>query len=228
MPASRTEGLRGCDLFHFLAMMPLSNFALLATARAICLSACFATAAWAQATPSRTQPAPTPVAPAVTVPANYVIGPEDVLGIVFWRETEISGDVTVRPDGRITLPLIGEIQAEGQRPEALRDQIQTAAGKYMADANVSVVVRQVNSRKIFITGKVTNPGTFPLVGPRNVMQLIALAGGLTEYADAKNITIMRNENGQLRSFKFNYKDVAKGKKLEQNITLQPGDTVVVP
>ena len=89
-------------------------------------------------------------------------------------------------------------------------------------------MRQINSRKIFITGKVTNPGTFPLVGPRNVMQLIALAGGLTEYADAKNITIMRNENGQSRSFKFNYKDVAKGKKLEQNILLQPGDTVVVP
>lgn len=166
--------------------------------------------------------------PAATVPANYVVGPEDVLGVVFWREADISGDVTVRPDGRITLPLIGEIQAEGQKPEALRDQIQTAAAKYMADPNVSVVVRQINSRKVFITGKVTNAGTFSLSGPRTVMQVIALAGGLTEYADAKNITIVRNENGKSRSFKFNYKDVAKGKNLEQNILLQPGDTVVVP
>jgi polysaccharide export outer membrane protein len=189
----------------------------------LCATAIFAAPSWAQA------PAPAgSAAQAVTVPANYVIGPEDVLGIVFWRETEMSGDVTVRPDGRITLPLIGEIQAEGQRPQALRDQIQLAAGKYMTDANVSVVVRQIHSRKVFITGNVTNPGGFPLVGPRNVMQVIALAGGLTEYADSKNITIVRDENGRSRSFKFNYKDVAKGKKLEQNIQLQPGDTVVVP
>lgn len=162
------------------------------------------------------------------VPDNYVIGPEDVLGVVFWRETEISGDVTVRPDGRITLPLIGEMLAQGLTPAALRTQIQAAATKYLTDANVAVVVRQINSRKVFITGKVLNPGTFPLVGPRTVMQVIALAGGLTEYADAKNITIMRVEGGQARSYKFNYKDVARGRKLEQNIALQPGDTIVVP
>lgn len=161
-------------------------------------------------------------------PAGYIIGPEDVLGIVFWREPDLTGDVTVRPDGKVTLPLIGELRAEGLGPEALRDQIKQASAKYMSDANVSVVVRQINSRKVFITGRVNTPGTYTLAGPRTVMQIIALAGGLNEYADAKNITVLRVTNGQSRSFKFNYKDVARGKKLEQNILLQPGDTIVVP
>jgi polysaccharide biosynthesis/export protein len=162
------------------------------------------------------------------VPPGYVIGAEDVLGIVFWREPEMTGDVTVRPDGRVTLPLIGALQAAGLSPEVLRDQIRAAAAKYMADANVSVVVRQVNSRKVFITGRVTTPGTYSLAGPRTVMQIIALAGGLNEYADAKNITVLRIVNGVSRSFRFNYKDVARGKKLEQNILLESGDTIVVP
>lgn len=166
--------------------------------------------------------------PTAAVPTGYKIGAEDVLGIVFWREVEMNGDVTVRPDGRITVPLIGEVQAEGLTPEMLRDQIQAAAGKYISAANVSVVVRQINSRKVFITGRVTTPGTYPLSGPRTVMQVIALAGGLNEYADAKNITLLRTSNGRSQTFKFNYKDVAKGKKLEQNMMLMPGDTVIVP
>lgn len=162
------------------------------------------------------------------LPADYVIGPADVLGVVFWREPEMSGDVTVRPDGRISLPVIGEIQASGLRPEVLQAQIKRAADKYITDANVVVVVRTINSRKVFVTGLVTTPGDHSLVGPLTVLQAIALAGGLTEYADAKNITILRNEAGRSRAFRFNYKDVAKGKNLEQNILLQPGDTVVVP
>jgi polysaccharide biosynthesis/export protein len=173
-------------------------------------------------------PAPAAAAPGVSVPLDYVIGPEDVLGVVFWRDTDMSGDVTVRPDGRITLPLIGDLQASGSRPDVLREQIQKAADKYLSDANVTVVVRQINSRKVFITGEVTTPGAYPLVGPRSVMQLIALAGGLTEYADSKAISVMRTENGQPKSFKFNYRDVSRGRNLEQNIMLQPGDTVVVP
>jgi polysaccharide export outer membrane protein len=172
-------------------------------------------------------PAPEP-AGGIATPVDYLIGPEDVLGIVFWREPEMNGDVTVRPDGRVTLPLIGEMTAVGLKPEALRDQITVAARKYISDANVSVVVRQINSRKVFITGRVTTPGTYSLAGPRNVMQVIALAGGLNEYADAKNITVLRTVGGQQKSFKFNYKDVARGKNLDQNIELQPGDTIVVP
>ena len=159
---------------------------------------------------------------------EYTIGPEDVIGVVFWRDAEMTGDVTVRPDGRITLPLIGELRAAGLSPEELKKQIQVAAVKYLSDANVAVVVRQINSRKVYITGLVTTPGAYPLVGPRTVMQLISLAGGVTELADLENITIMRTVNGKTTSHKFNYKDVARGRKLEQNLLLQPGDTVVVP
>jgi polysaccharide export outer membrane protein len=177
----------------------------------------------AQTAAARTA-APRPPVPAV--PADYTIGPEDVLGVVFWREQEISGDVVVQPDGMITLPLVGNLRAGGMKIDTLRDQIQEAASKYLNEANVTVLPRQINSRKVFITGEVGTPGTYPLTGPRTVMQLIALAGGLTEFAESEEISIIRE--GRPQAFKFNYKDVAKGKKLEQNIQLQPGDTVVVP
>ena len=176
------------------------------------------------ATTAKPAGAPPVVGPSVAVSPDFTVGPEDVLGILFWREMEMSGDVTVRPDGRITLPLLGDVQAEGLKPDALRDEIQKAATKYLTDPNVTVVVRTINSRKVFITGLVTNPGTFPLTGPRTVMQLISLAGGLQEYAKSEEIQVLRGA----KAFRFNYKEVSKGKKLQQNILLQPGDTVVVP
>ncbi len=182
----------------------------------------------AAAQPKAPASQPAPVAGAVEAPADYVIGPEDVLGVVFWREADISGDVTVRPDGRITLPVIGELQAAGLQPEQLRTQILARASKYLTEPNVAVVVRAINSRRVFVTGRVTKPGELFLKGPLTVMQAIAMAGGLTEYADAKKITIIRAVGGETQRFAFNYKDVAKGKKLEQNIALKPGDTVVVP
>jgi polysaccharide export outer membrane protein len=162
------------------------------------------------------------------VAADYVIGPDDLLGIVFWRDADMTQDVTVRPDGMITLPLIRDIKAAGLTPEQLRETITKAAAKFLADPNVTVVVRQINSRNVFITGQVTRPGPFPLSGQMNVMHLIVLAGGVTEYANTKKITIMRLENGKTQVFKFNYNDVAQGKNVEQNIMLRPGDTVVVP
>lgn len=165
---------------------------------------------------------------ATELPADYVIGPEDVLGVVFWRETELSGDVTVRPDGRITLPVIGEMAATGLTPEALQKQIVGLAAKYINDPNVAVVVRTIHSRKFFVTGRVANPGTFDLRGPITAVQAIAVAGGLTEYADAKNITILRKTGTSVQVLRFNYRDVSRGKKLEQNVTLLPGDTVLVP
>jgi polysaccharide export outer membrane protein len=168
------------------------------------------------------------VSTGIAVPSDYVIGPEDVLGVLFWREPDLSGDVTVRPDGKITLALIGDVVATGLTPDALRDQLQKAGSRFLADANVTVVVRQINSRMVFITGQVGMPGAFPLGGPRNVLQLIALAGGLAEYAEADKITIIRNNGARSTTLKFNYKDVSKGKHMEQNILLQPGDTVVVP
>jgi polysaccharide export outer membrane protein len=183
--------------------------------------------AGAAQSPAPASPRPEPVGADAGL-VEYTIGPEDVIGVVFWRDAEMTGDVTVRPDGRITLPLIGELRAAGLSPDELKKQIQAAAVKYLSDANVAVVVRQINSRKVYITGLVTTPGAYPLVGPRTVMQLISLAGGVTELADLENITIMRTVNGKTTSHKFNYKDVARGRKLEQNLLLQPGDTVVVP
>jgi polysaccharide export outer membrane protein len=163
----------------------------------------------------------------VATPLDYVIGPEDVLGVLFWREPDISGDVTVRPDGMITVPLVGEIKAAGLKPEALRELIQKAAAKYLKEPTVSVPVKQINSRKVFVLGVVRNPAAYPLTGPRNVMQMITQAGGLAEYADSENIQILRDEQGRMRAYRFNYEEVAEGKKLEQNIQLQPGDTIVV-
>jgi polysaccharide export outer membrane protein len=162
------------------------------------------------------------------VPDDYLIGPDDVLGVVFWREPDMSGDVTVRPDGKITLPLIGEVKAVGLKPEALREQLQASAGRYLTEVNVNVVVRQIHSRQVFITGEVAKPGAYPLTGPHTVLQLIAVAGGLTEYAQGEKITLMRNETGRTRVLRFDYKKVSKGIKLDQNVQLQPGDTVVVP
>jgi polysaccharide export outer membrane protein len=161
-------------------------------------------------------------------PPSYQVGPEDVIGVLVWHEPDMSGDFTVRPDGKISLPLIGDLQAAGRTPEQLSNDIDQAAARYVEQPSVSVVLRQLNSRKVFITGQVKESGSFPLAAPRTVLQLIALAGGLTEYADADHITVMRTEEGQTKIFKFNYKDVAKGQHLEQNIQLLPGDTVVVP
>jgi len=174
----------------------------------------------AQQPPQTPRPA---VATGTSVPSDYVIGPDDVLGIQFWRDQDMSGDVTVRPDGMITLPLIRDMKAAGLRPEELRDQIVKAASKFIEDPNVTVIVRQINSRNVFVTGQVAHPGAYPVSGEMRVLQAISLAGGLTEYANGKKIRIIREG----KSFLFNYNDVLDGKKLEQNIVLKPGDTIAV-
>jgi polysaccharide export outer membrane protein len=163
----------------------------------------------------------------VVPPPGYVIGPDDRLSIVFWREKDLSADVAVRPDGRISLPLINEVQAAGLTPDELRVSVTEAAGKYVTDPTPTVVVLEINSRKVFITGEVAKPGPYPLVAPTTVLQLIATAGGLREYADSKNIRILRTEKGHPVSYRFNYNDVSQGKYLGQNIELKPGDTIVV-
>ena len=175
-------------------------------------------------------PATKPAVPGPVVPTEpgFTIGPEDVLGIFVWREAEVSGDVTVRPDGMVTLPLVRDVKAAGLTPNELADRIQEALREFITDPSVTVVVRQMNSRKVFITGEVARPGAYPLASSMTVMQLIAIAGGLNEFAEANSISIMRVEAGKTRTFQFEYKDVAKGKKPEQNIVLKPGDTVVVP
>jgi polysaccharide export outer membrane protein len=166
--------------------------------------------------------------PNLAVPGNYVIGTDDLLGIVYWRDKEMSTDARVRPDGRISLPLINEVMAAGLTPEELQKRISEESQKYMEDASITIVVREINSLKVFITGEVNKPGPYTITSATTVMQLISLAGGLREYANSKNIMIMRKEGDKQTSLKFNYKEVAAGKNLKQNIDLKPGDTVVVP
>jgi polysaccharide export outer membrane protein len=187
----------------------------------------------AQAKASAQAKAPSPTAqtaPAavVQVPADYVIGPEDVLGIVFWRETDVSADVVVRPDGKISLPLLNDVHAAGLTPDQLRARLAEGAKRYLEDPNPTVVVKQINSRKVFVTGNVTKPGPYPLLGPTTVIQLLAMAGGVLEYADKGQIAILRTEQGRQTTFRFNYNEVSRRKNLSQNILLKPGDTIIVP
>jgi len=181
-----------------------------------------ATAPTAAPTPAAT--VPTGVAP----PPGYVIGSDDQLSIVFWREKDLSTDTTVRPDGKISIPLLNDVEATGLTPEQLRARIFEAAGKFVEDPTVTVVVKQINSRKVFITGQVPKPGPYYLGAPTTVLQLLAMAGGINEYADSEHIAILRTINGKATSLTFNYKDVSKRKNLQQNIELMPGDTVIVP
>ena len=181
------------------------------------------------AAPGATAPGTAPAAPpGIDVPTDYLIGADDVLDIIFWRDKDMSSQVTVRPDGRVTLPILNDVQAAGLSPEQLRSYIMSAAAKYVEDPNVTVFVKAINSRKVFVTGMVAKPGPYPLMGATTVMQALALAGGIQEFADSKNIIVMRTENGRPVAYRFNYKEVVKRKNLKQNIELKPGDTVVVP
>jgi polysaccharide export outer membrane protein len=180
--------------------------------------------------PQPTLPATRPAVTITGVPAEagFTIGRDDVLGILVWRDQEVSGDVTVRPDGMITLPLIRDVKAAGLTPNELADRIQEAVREFIEDASVTVVVRQMNSRKVFITGEVARPGSYQLAASMTVIQLIAVAGGLTEFAEARSISVLRVKAGETSTFAFDYKNVANGRNPAQNIMLRPGDTVVVP
>jgi len=163
-------------------------------------------------------------APAAVDPRTYVIGTDDVLLIRVWREPEHSGLVTVRPDGKITLPLIGDIQAGGLTPEKLDAEVTRALSKYINDPDVIVSVQAVRSKRYYVTGEVNRPGAYPLAAPVTVLEALTLAGGFRDFANKKNITILRGN----QRFKFNYNDVVKGKNPGQNITLQHGDYIIVP
>jgi len=174
-------------------------------------------------------PAAGAVAGVVPVAPDYVIGPDDVLSILFWRDKDLSAaDVTVRPDGKVTLPLLNDVQASGRTPEQLGDAIREAARKYVEDPNPTVIVKEIKSRRVFITGRIEKPGPYPLNGRTTILQLIAMAGGLREFVDGKDISVMRSEKDKQTVFDFNYQDVVKKRYLNQNIELKPGDVVVVP
>jgi polysaccharide export outer membrane protein len=163
----------------------------------------------------------------VEIPPGYVIGPEDFLAVVFWQEKDLSTEVVVRPDGKISLPLLNDVQAAGHTPEQLAAIVSKAASKFVTEPLATVIVKQINSRKVFVLGAVGKPGPVNLTTDMTVLQLLSLVGGLQEYAKRKDITVVRRENGQERRYKFNYDEVMAGKKTAQNIKLEPGDTVLV-
>lgn len=158
-------------------------------------------------------------------PNTYKIGAEDVLRILVWREAELSSVVVVRPDGRITLPLLDEITAVGLTPTQLQAKVtEMLAKSLLQNPRVTVSVLEVRSKKYYITGQIGRPGPVPLVVPTTVLQAISSAGGFREFAKEKKIVIMRGD----QRLKFNYKEVIQGKNMEQNILLQDGDHIIVP
>jgi len=160
--------------------------------------------------------------------SSFILGPEDVLEISVWRDESLTKQVVVRPDGKISFPLVGEIQAAGRTVEALRKEIVKKLSEYISDPVVTVMVVQINSYKIYVVGKVNKPGEYTLGRKINVMQALAIAGGFTPFSDLSNISILRQEGDKQVRIRFNYKEVAKGKNLTQNIFLKSGDVIVVP
>lgn len=157
-------------------------------------------------------------------PKTYLVGPEDILVVRVWREPELSGPVAVRPDGQITLPLVGDVQAGGLTPEALVESITQKLSTLMNSPQVMVSVQAVRSKKYYIIGEINRPGEFPLVTPTTVLEALSNAGGFREFANQKKIVIMRGD----KRLKFNYKEVVSGKNLEQNIHLENNDHIIVP
>jgi len=163
-----------------------------------------------------------------TTDAEYVIGPQDVLNIDVWKEPEISRTVPVRPDGKISLPLLNDIQASGLTALQLGKAIHDGLIKFLTSPEVTVTVTAINSRRVYITGEVARAGALPLLPNMTVLQALSSAGGFTQFAKLKSIYILRNEGGKQVKLPFNYKEVVKGKNQEENILLQSGDVIVVP
>ncbi|HET9406826.1 MAG TPA: polysaccharide biosynthesis/export family protein [Candidatus Sulfotelmatobacter sp.] len=159
--------------------------------------------------------------------SDYVIGAEDSLHISVWKEPELTETLPVRPDGKISMPLLNDVQAAGLTPGQLAISITEKLKKYLADPRVTVVVTAMNSQRIFVTGEVNHSGPMPLLPHMTVLQAISEAG-FTQFANPKAIYLLRTTNGRQEKIPFNYKQVVKGHHPEQNIQLKPGDTIVVP
>ncbi len=194
----------------------------------------------AQATPSLEN---RPNAPARTIPPgqtadpsgtkphddNFLIGNDDLLAINVWKEPDISRSIPVRSDGKISLPLVGELQAAGRTPLKLEQDIAARLKNYISEPEVTVIVQQINSQKFNILGQVGRPGSYPLTNNATVLDAIAIAGGFRDFAKRKAIYVLRqNVDGTQTRLPFNYKEVIKGQNLTQNVKLQPRDTIVVP
>jgi polysaccharide export outer membrane protein len=163
-----------------------------------------------------------------TTDPDYKIGPQDVVRIDVWKEPDISRIIPVRPDGKISLPLLKDIQASGLTTLELGKAIHDGLTKYLTDPEVTVTVTEINSRRVYITGEVTRAGALPLLPNMTVLQALSSAGGFTQFAKLKSIYVLRNEGGKQVRHPFNYKEVVRGKNQEENILLQPGDVIIVP
>lgn len=168
----------------------------------------------------------TKAAAAPIVDAGYKIGPQDVLRIDVWKENEISRTVPVRPDGKISIPLLNDVQAAGLTAMELSNNISEGLKKFMNAPQVTVTVAEINSRRVYVTGEVTRPGAYPLLPNMTALQALTSAGGFTQFANTKKIYVLRTENGKQAKHPFNYKSVLDGKT--EDISLAPGDTIVVP
>lgn len=160
---------------------------------------------------------------------TYKIGPQDIVRIDVWKEPEVSrSGLPVRPDGKISLPLLNDVQAAGLSPLELSNVISEGLKKYMNNPQVTVTVLDINSRRVYVTGEVSRPGSFPLLPNMTVLQALTTSGAFTQFARVKGIYVLRNEGGKQVKYPFNYKEVVKGNHPEQNIELRAGDTIVVP
>jgi len=158
---------------------------------------------------------------------EYVIGPQDVLHVAVWKETDLTATLPVRPDGKISLPLLNDVQAAGLTPKGLADSVTEKLKKYIADPRVTVVVTEINSKRIYLLGEVLHAGATPMLPNMTVLQALSSAG-LNQFANTKGIYVLRTENGKQTKMPVNYKKIVKGEQIEQNYLLRPGDTIVVP
>ena len=159
---------------------------------------------------------------------SYLIEPGDVLEISVWKEEDLTKPVIVRPDGGLSFPLVGNVQASGKSVEQLQTEVAEKLKKYIPDPSVTVAVQQLNGNKVYVIGKVTRPGEFPVTRNVDVVQALSMAGGMTPYAAANKIRILRRNGGKQTAIPFAYGDIEKGENLEQNIVLKAGDVVLVP
>ena len=169
---------------------------------------------------------PPPASPIVA--DDYRVGAGDVIEVSVWKEPENSGVVVIRPDGKISLPLVNDLVVVGKTPMEIQQMVEEKLTPFINAPNVTVIVRDIRSKKVYVIGEVNHTGSFQITQPTTVLQMLTEAGGLRPFAKSKSIYVLRNEDGKEKRFSFNYRDAVKGKNTEQNILLQPGDTVVVP
>lgn len=181
----------------------------------------------AMASASSTRAA-TPLRTSASDDPDYEIGPGDMLNISVWKESELSGTVPVRPDGKVSLPLVSDVQAAGATPTKLAATITERLRQYLTDPRVTVIVTATNSRRIYLIGEVVRPGAIPMLPKMTVLQALSTSGGFSQFANVKKMYVLRVENGTQIKLPINYKAAISGRAPEQNIALKPGDTIVVP